>query len=33
MVLEAFFASKKNAEFEDVIKKLKSGESINIEKV
>ena len=28
-----FFCFKENAEFEDIIKKLKSGESINIEKV
>ena len=31
--IRSFFCFKENAEFEGIIKKLKSGESINIEKV
>lgn len=31
--IRSFFYFKENAEFEDIIKKLKSGESINIEKL
>lgn len=31
--IRSFFCFKENAEFEDIIKKLKSGESVNIEKV
>ena len=31
--IRSFFCFKENAEFEDVIKKLKSGESVNVKKV
>ena len=31
--IRSFFCFKENAELEDIIKKLKSGESVNIEKV
>ena len=31
--IRSFFCFKENAEFEDIIKKLKSGEPINIKKV
>ena len=31
--IRSFFCFKENSDFEDIIKELKSGESINIEKV
>ena len=31
--IRSFFCFKENAQLEDIIKKLKSGESVNIEKV